>query len=328
MKKISAILPFFAMAALILDSRTASTAAAQGVELVLRTALPSLFPFFVLSALILPTCTRLSFPWLARILSIPQGWESVFLLGTIGGYPVGAQCVCQGYGSGQLSKKDAQRMLGFCTNCGPAFLFGILTPMFSSPWIPLAVFLTNILSAFLTGLVWPSHRPGSASRPNLPAISLQEAVQRGIRSMASVSAWIILGKILLAFLSKNVLCHFPVLPGICLTGLLELTNGCLTLPTLPQWLQFPAACLFTSFGGLCVAMQVHSLCAAAKLEVTTYLPQKLTQCSIALILSLIFSYTPGDDPLKLAALMACGIVGALSKKTVEISGTMMYNKGQ
>ena len=40
------------MLALILDGRTAIDGARQGIELCLRTVIPSLFPFFVLSILL------------------------------------------------------------------------------------------------------------------------------------------------------------------------------------------------------------------------------------------------------------------------------------
>ena len=85
MKKIIGLIPILAMLALILDNKTATEGAAAGVALVLKTAIPALFPFFVLSAMILPACTKLSCPPLAKLLGTPPGWESVFLLGCVGG---------------------------------------------------------------------------------------------------------------------------------------------------------------------------------------------------------------------------------------------------
>jgi len=324
MKKTNALIPALAMLALILDSHTAAGGAAEGVELVLRTALPALFPFFVLSAMILPGCTKLRFSMLARLLGVPVGWESVFLLGCVGGYPVGAQCVSQGYGSGKLSGKDAERMLGFCTNCGPSFLFGILSGFFSGPLLSLAVYLIGILSAFLTALIWPGEADSSASSPDLAPVTLSDAVQQGLRSMAAVSAWIILGRILLTFLEKYLLGYMPSVLRLVCIGMLELTNGCLMLGSFPEVLRFPAACAMTTFGGLCVWMQVRSICSRAGLSGTTYLPQKLTQTGIALLLSLILAADPG----RLWILFLCTGIGVLSKKTVEISEVMIYNRGK
>lgn len=325
MKKRYAIFPGLAMLCLILDSRTAAEAAAEGVELVLRTALPALFPFFVLSALLVPCSTLFSLPSLSALLGIPAGWESVFLLGCIGGYPVGAQCVAQGYEAGQLRKQDAERMLGFCTNCGPSFLFGIVSAAFSGLIFPLAVFLIGILSAVLTAMFWPGPSAPSGARPVITPVSLPQAVQLGLKSMASVSAWIILGKLLLVFLNKYLFCLFPAPLRLFLTGLLELTNGCLLLSEFPEGIRLIAACCFTAFGGLCVWMQVKSLCSRAGLDGTCYLPQKLTQSCIAVLLALVFTAVQASDQAKLLGLFLCGGIVLLFKKTVEISKTMVYN---
>lgn len=320
MKKGYALFPILAMLALILDSRTASAAASEGVELVLRTAVPALFPFFILSAMLVPYSSLLSVPALSRVLGVPPGWEAVFLLGCIGGYPVGAQCVAQGYSSGQLSRQDAERMLGFCTNCGPSFLFGIVAASFSTLTAPIAIFLIGIFSAILTAAFWPGHPVHTGSKPVISPVSLPQAVQIGLKSMASVSAWIILGKILLRFLDKYLLYYFPVPFRLILTGMLELTNGCLLLSQFPAGVRFFATCCFTTFGGLCVWMQVKSLCAKAGLDAKHYLPQKLTQSAVALCLAGLYS------AFGFAAVFACAGTALLSKKTVEISKTMVYNR--
>lgn len=275
----------FAMAALILDSRTAMTAAAEAVELCFRTAVPSLFPFFVLAGMMVPWTAKVRLPWLRRLIKVPDGWESIFLLGCVGGYPVGAQCVAQGFGSGNLDRDSAQRMLGFCTNCGPSFLFGIVGTAFGDPWAAVKIMGVGILSALMVGTVWPGAKVQSQAIPNIPEVRLPEAVNQALRSMASVCAWIILGKVLLVFLT-------PLLPEpvrIPVTGLLELTNGCLLLPNVAQRLKFPVACAFTAFGGVCVSMQVKSICERSGLSTRSYLPQKLTQALIAAAMGVFLS---------------------------------------
>lgn len=279
------ILCIFAMAALILDSRTAMTAAAEAVELCLRTAVPSLFPFFVLACMMVPWAARLRLPRLGRLLKVPAGWESIFLLGCVGGYPVGAQCIAQGCGSSALDRKSAQRMLGFCTNCGPSFLFGIVGAAFGDSWAAAKITGIGILSALLVGILWPGAVEESGPAPRLPEVSLPQAVNQALRSMASVCAWIILGEVFLTFLT-------PLLPSalrVPVIGILELTNGCLLLPQVPEAIRFPAACGFTTFGGLCVAMQVKSICGRVDLSTRSYLPQKALQALIAVLLGFLFA---------------------------------------
>lgn len=308
MKPMKAIITAAAMAALILNSGPSARAAAEGVELCLKTAVPSLFPFFVLSAMLVPYCTSLRLPHLGQILGFPQGWGSVFILGCVGGYPVGAQCVCQGFKAGVLAEADARRMIPLCCNCGPAFLFGIVASILDSPGKAMGVWLVCVLSSLLTALILS----GSATKGEmltLPPVSLPWAVQGSCRAMISVCAWIILGKVFLSFLPA----------GIFLSGLLELTNGCLSLGSVAdEEKRFILACLFCSFGGMCVAMQVFSLCDDAGLSGRGYLSRKALQAVIGTLLAKAFLI----HPLVPVLLAMCMI---LLKIPMEKTGHMMYN---
>ena len=67
------------MLALILDGRTAIDGARQGIELCLRTVIPSLFPFFVLSILLTSSLLGSSLAVLrplGRLFGMPDGAES------------------------------------------------------------------------------------------------------------------------------------------------------------------------------------------------------------------------------------------------------------
>lgn len=306
---------------LILDSAAAMTAAAEAVELCLRTAVPSLFPFFVLSGILVPYVSRLRLEGLGSLLGIGPGWGSLFLLGCLGGYPVGAQCVAQSYSSGTLEKDQARRMLGFCTNCGPAFLFGIVGAAFSDPLLPWIILLVGILSALMTGILWPGAKQSNSYPSQIPAVSAPQAVQRGVRSMVSVCAWIILGKVLLAFLSKWLLWRLPLTLRLLTTGLLELTNGCLSLKNCAnEDLRFVLACTMTTFGGLCVAMQVGALCGDTGLDCGQYLPQKALQAVLAGSMAALWCALPRWMS---AIIFAAGPI--LCKMAVEIPKNIVYN---
>lgn len=320
-RRLSLLMVCGAMGALIFDSRTAMEAAEAAVELCLRTAVPSLFPFFVLSGMILPHVSGLRIPWLGKLLGIPAGWESIFLLGCLGGYPIGAQCIAQACQSGRLDVENGKRMLGFCTNCGPSFLFGIVAAAFSDPAAPFVICFINLMSAMLVGCLLPTiHQAGDAA-PSLPPVSLPQAVRQGTRSMVSVCAWIILGKVVLGFLEKWALMALPSPVRLLIGGLLELTNGCLRLSECGgERLRFVFACVFVSFGGISVAMQAAAICADAGLDSGSYLPQKTLQGALSALLALAYLYFPG------AFLPLCLIMLLLCKKTVEIPGKMMYTR--
>lgn len=319
-----------AMVTLILDSQTAIQGAADAVQLCIRTAIPSLFPFFVLSGLLVPYASKLRLPVLGKLLGIPAGWESIFILGCLGGYPVGSQCIAQAYTAGKLDRAQAQRMLGFCTNCGPSFIFGIVGRAFAGPWAGAAIQVIHILSALLVGCIWPTAPGEHHASPELAPISLTQAIRQALRSMSSVCAWIILGKVLLAFLSKWFLHLLPGSAPLLVTGLLELTNGCLSLNgCADEAIRFLIACTFVSFGGICVAMQVGAICHEAGLNTRTYLLQKALQAGIAAILAAVYLRLPGQPVLRICLTGLGGmILLPLCKMAVEIPCQLMYNIGK
>ena len=117
-----------AMAILILDGKTAITGAQDGIALCLQTVIPSLFPFILLSILLTNTLLGHAIPLLrplGRLFHLPSGSESLLICAFLGGYPVGAQTVSSLFQNGQLPRSTADRMLTFCNNAGPAFLFGM-----------------------------------------------------------------------------------------------------------------------------------------------------------------------------------------------------------
>lgn len=316
------------MLLLILNSRTAIRGAYEGVELCIRTVVPSLFPFLVLSGYLLPFISKLHIPWLAQLLNIPDGWESVFLLGCIGGYPIGTQCICQGYKSGTIERSAANSMLGFCTNCGPAFLFGVVGQMLGNMLDAVAVTAIMILSALLVGALRTHERANPTIGPSMTPLPFPAVILSAIRSMGSICAWVVLGKLLLAYVQPLLDTALPADLSVLICGLLELTNGCIALPQLSNdtW-RFTAACILTGFGGFCVAMQVSSLCADAGLDASVYLLQKGKQGFICAALALLYQFLPFTRGMSLLfiSVITLGII-YFGKKMVAFLKELMYNR--
>ena len=113
---------------LILDTNTATEGATAGLELCLKVIIPSLFPFFVVTAYLNGALLGQNIPFIHKIansLHIPNGGDSILLLGLIGGYPAGAQLVTQSYHSHQINSRTGKILLGYCNNAGPALIFGL-----------------------------------------------------------------------------------------------------------------------------------------------------------------------------------------------------------
>ena len=144
------------MLVLIFDRGLAVKGAQEGVDLCIRTVIPSLFPFILLSMLLTRETSGTS-RWLlpiSELLGIPQSVQSLLIPAFLGGYPVGAKCIHDLYRNGQLQKQQAERLLSFCSNAGPAFLFGMLSGFFPDRKNLWLLWLIHILSSILTGFLF------------------------------------------------------------------------------------------------------------------------------------------------------------------------------
>lgn len=317
------VFPFFisclGLIALILDSKTAAKSAESAIALCIQTVIPSLFPLFVLSGVMVSILSGLTLPGLGRICKIPSGCEGIFLLGIIGGFPMGAQCIAQSVEQNCLQPEDGRRMLGFCNNCGPAFLFGILGGLFSDPLAPLALLLIQLESALAVAIFWPGkiHRGKS-----IPAkeISFPKAVNRAIRSMASVCAWVILAKVVLGFLNRWLFPFLPTWLCVILSGILELTSGCLCLSQIQsEPLRFLICCGFICFGGICVHLQIQGIAHDQSLYTGPCVLQKILQAAVSVVL--------GASYLKRSfwSLLIPIFLGPILKIAVEKTKFLVYN---
>jgi len=268
---------------LIFDSQTALTAAQDAVVLCLYTVIPSLFPFIFLSLLLnnLLLGKKISIlrP-LGRLCGVPAGAESLLLLGLIGGYPVGAQATAEAYRSGSISKKTYRHLLGFCNNAGPAFIFGLVASQFTGSIIPWIIWAIHIASAITVGLTLSVGNEPLCNIQKKDEITFPQALNSAIQIMAKICGWVLLFRVLIAFLLHLLPQDIPK----SIFGFFELTNGCVNLSTIPsEGIRFIAAVCILNFGGLCVAMQTCSVC--EKFGTGLYFPGKLLQTFVGLVLS-------------------------------------------
>ncbi len=340
MKKstVTAIIAGVCFLILILDAKTALQGASDGVRLCIQALIPSLFPFFILSMLLTSSLMGQSIPFLSpigRLCGMPKGSESMLLVGLLGGYPVGAQSVAQSFVSGQLSKADAHRLLGFCNNAGPAFLFGIVASRFSSMTAVWVLWAIHILSALITGILLPGKSENCTVLQQKEPLTLSKALERSIKVMGTVCGWVVLFRIMIAFFTRWFLWLFPGWIQTLLIGLTELTNGCYELGTIEfDGLRFVIASGILSLGGLCVAMQTISV--TGKLGTALYFPGKAMQSLVSLILAGFSQYFlfPAEEQFNAIPLMTITATALIllhillkkKKKVVAFPTPMVYNR--
>ena len=319
----------FAMLVLMIDGNSAILGARNGIELCNRVIIPSIFPFFFLSVWLNHLLPRIQIPglrYIAKLTQLPEGSEGLLLIGLIGGYPVGAQCVTDTWKQQQISTKQAKRMLGFCSNAGPAFIFGVCRILFSSPIIPWTLWSIHICSAILTGILLPSASSTEICLNNTSSMNFSQAMKRSLLITASVCGWVILFKTVLQLLTP-ITEHSQFLYH--LFGTLELSNGILQLNNISsEAIRYILCSAYLGFGGICVYMQTYSI--TEDLHCGCYLYGKFMQTLISIILAstiAIFLFHSGPLLLRIIAsslILAIIVIPILRKCCKKSCGN--YNK--
>lgn len=351
MKKFRAALPALALAAafaaLLRFPQEVSAAVTEGLRLSVSVLIPSLFPFFICvnltSALGLTgVLTRVFAPVMRRMFHVSGAGCTAVLCGAAGGYPSGAQCVAALYREGQLSRAEAEYLLLFCNNAGPAFLFGAVGTVLGIGMTGcLLLWGIHLLSALVIGLV---NRPKEAPNAALPPVqwanasgAVVEAVRSAGQAILQITMFVAAFSVLARLLTMAVAHILP--DGVCtvLTGMLELSGGIAALANLPialRW-KLALASFFLGFGGLCVRMQTQAVLAPAGLSGCGMLLAKLAQGLLAALITFFLApllpetvtASAGTLPGAFAAgLLACGgICLGWRKMRVEIPAEIRYN---
>jgi hypothetical protein len=209
-----------------------------------------------------------------KLCGMAKGSAGFFLVGILGGYPVGAKCIADGWRDGRISKQEATRLLGFCSNAGPSFIFGMAGALFASGWISWALWGIQIISATIVGCLLPGRSSDRIAVSPVNPLTLPQAVDGACKSMAGVCGWVILFRAFVQLLDKWLLWGFPLELRLFLKCILELSNGCCELMKLPsEPMRFLLCTVSLSLGGLCVAMQTGSV--VKDLGTGWYFPGKL-----------------------------------------------------
>ena len=147
------------------DAKQLRLEAAGALALCAGTVIPSLFPFMAVAGMLV----RLGFgQWLAPytagltapLFRLPGCAGSALLLGLVGGYPIGAKTAADLYRENLVSREEAERLLAFCNNSGPAFIIGAVgSGVFGSVKIGLLLYAVHIFSALAAGLFFRNRYP-------------------------------------------------------------------------------------------------------------------------------------------------------------------------
>ncbi len=271
-------------------SASAISGASAGLELCLRVIIPSLLPFFVLSNLLcslgLPSYLgRIAEPFSRQLFGVGGSGMTAFLLGITGGYPLGASSIADMYRAGELTKNEANKLLKFTNNSGPAFIIGMAgAGIFHSSGIGILLYIVHVFSAILVGiLLCRGEKNSQAENFSVKAMKLSPAItaamRKAVTSTAIISGFIIFFSMLTSILQDMGI--FTLLVGILtektpfevgqsssfILGILELGSGIANLDGLPSDAENIALAAFIlGWGGISVHFQTSAVLAETDLH--------------------------------------------------------------
>lgn len=290
-KRLQVMMAVIGFLILIFDSSQALAGANEGIKLCIQTVIPSLFPFFVLSMMLtqrLDPHSAFIPESVAVLFKIPAAAASVLIPAVLGGYPVGAKCIGELYHKKQISKCDAERLLGFCSNAGPAFLFGMISGFFPERKMIWLLWFIHIFSATMTAIAIPTQITKTKNQQIKVSAPQNAVIPSSAKAICLVCCWVILFRIIVSFCKKWFLWILPVWVQVLFTGALELTNGCCELLQIQDLrLRFIVCSCMLAFGGICVACQTATVTEGLSLK--GYIKGKLIQTSFGFLLSYIIT---------------------------------------
>ena len=244
--------------------REISAAVREGMGLCYNVIIPSLFPFFILTSLVISLglagyLGRLLEPVMRPLFRVGGVCAAPLALGFIGGYPVGARAALTLYENGQCTKTEAERLLAFCNNSGPAFILGVVgAGVFADSRVGLLLCLIHATASLCVGLVFRFYRPreteSRGQRASSPiaakrfTTAFTDAVKGAVTSSLNICAFVVLFRVLAALAPAGLAAM-----GL---GMLEMVTGIAALE--PGRAGFIAAAAIVGWGGLSVHCQALS----------------------------------------------------------------------
>lgn len=279
-----------ALVLLLLRPQEAAGAVRDGLALCGRTVIPSLFPFFVGISLLLElgvaeALGRICAPVMRPLFRMRGACALPLLVGLLGGYPSGAQASASLYAQGRVTRREAELLLGFCDNCGPAFLLSYVgAGILGDARLGVRLYLIHVLAALLTGVVLCRlvRDRGLALTGGAPPAkvlrfpqALTSSVFGALTSTLHICAFVVLFRVL------SVLPPVPLpLPVL---GALEMVGGVAALT--PDRAGRIAAAAIVGWGGLSVHCQAMSITIPQGLSFRWHWVGKAVQAALSALLA-------------------------------------------
>ena len=270
----------------------------SGMELAVRSVIPSSFPFMIISDLYVsygsPERIAPLRKFAARVLGIPPSALGAMVCGNVGGFPIGARLTAELYRNGEIDATSAHRLTALSSNPSVAFVIGAVgLGMYSDIRVGIILLMSLYISTCLCALITKSNAcdfiySNDNARQNYSFVA---SVKNAGMSCIGVISFISIFSVAIGLI-KN---HLPSrMLSYIVTAFLEVTSAANAFSDSAVFPLTPSLALTAfslGFGGICVMMQNAVFTEGCGIGLKNYIPIKLLEgaiCSaLASVLSLI-----------------------------------------
>ena len=261
----------------------------SGLDLCYRVIVPSVFPFLVISDLLYRVYDFTSIKCIGRIFEkifkINGSGFLPFALGCSCGFPLGVKCCVETYEAKDITRDEAERLIGFCNNTGPAFVIcGVGLGLRKDIIQGIVLYIAMLISAVLVGILFSIGKKPSAAlntKRDIGPFSLTDSIKSAGLGTVNICAYITFFAcavgLLRALLKES-------LPYLFLISFVEIGSATSILSK-TALLSAPSSLAMTSFAisfsGLSVHLQALSYIKGTDIGVSRYFAMKLLQGAVA-----------------------------------------------
>lgn len=265
--------------------------AATGLTLWFQKMIPTLLPFMILSGILIRMnltegFVRLFHPLLHLLFRTTPNGSYTLLMGFLCGFPMGARITGELYGTGKLSKWEAERLLAFCNNIGPIYFLSFVMPLLAikQPLLPFLIMYgipllygIAIMRLFPSGAVLQNAMTNTVNAPSRsPSLlaAIDGSILSGLLGIAKLGGYMVFFNLL-----NIIFVPFTHLPQGVLqlyNGILEITSG---IDRCGQGNPYLVLILLP-FGGFSCIAQTYSMICDTDLSIRPYLFHKLLQTAL------------------------------------------------
>ena len=197
--------------------------------------------------------------------------------------PVGAKTAIALYEKGSCTKTEAERLLSFCNNSGPAFILGAVgAGIFGGTAVGWLLYFAHVLASLTVGLLFRFYKSHEAPRRAAErtegrvvrlSAAFTESVRSSFHAMLNVCAFVVFFAVAIRLLYTFDV--FSVTPFAA--GLIEVTSGLWMLRGLSGEIaqKLAMAAFMLGWAGLSIHCQVLSFIGESGLRARTYIAGKL-----------------------------------------------------